>query len=318
MFIYILKLEHGKYYVGRTNNVKSRIQQHKNQSGSSWTTLHKFKSIVNQFETNDPYDEDKWTKKYMQQYGIDNVRGGSYTTQILDDLTIKFIEREIRGATNCCFTCGGAHFVTECKSYQTDNQIQPILFKPKFGKVRSNNDPDERKFNCAIYKMVADNIRARHPKTKKVTNIYSPSVKRVTHILSGCNEDQSLTGLRTKLQLYIQNEYKVNTDNLYEELFQYISDHELFQYLKDCSEEWINKIVYHIHKSYESCENHKGFDKYPWDMDTLINDSSLYFGLTNEHATCILDIIDQIRTDCELHDPNTELGRDFAITCETD
>lgn len=137
MFIYILELEHDKYYIGRTNNIESRVHQHKNQSGSSWTTLHKFKSIVNQFETDDPYDEDKWTKKYMQQYGIDNVRGGSYTTQILDIYTIKFIEREIRGATDRCFTCGGAHFVDQCKSNQINNKSQPLLFKPKFGKLQS-------------------------------------------------------------------------------------------------------------------------------------------------------------------------------------
>ena len=35
--IYILRLEDNKYYVGKTNNIKKRIKQHKESYGSSWT-----------------------------------------------------------------------------------------------------------------------------------------------------------------------------------------------------------------------------------------------------------------------------------------
>ena len=35
--IYILKLENNKYYVGKTDNLEQRKQQHLNGSASSWT-----------------------------------------------------------------------------------------------------------------------------------------------------------------------------------------------------------------------------------------------------------------------------------------
>ncbi len=39
--IYILKLEHGCYYVGKTNNYSKRINDHLTNSGALWTQLHK-------------------------------------------------------------------------------------------------------------------------------------------------------------------------------------------------------------------------------------------------------------------------------------
>ncbi len=114
MFIYILELENGKYYIGKTTNVAKRIQEHINQLGSSWTKKYKYVQTIETIKTDDPFDEDKYVKKYMSKYGIDNVRGGSYVLDSLTAYEIKFIERELRGASDQCFKCGGEHFVNEC------------------------------------------------------------------------------------------------------------------------------------------------------------------------------------------------------------
>lgn len=37
VYIYILQLEKGKYYVGKTNNPKFRINNHFDSNGSVWT-----------------------------------------------------------------------------------------------------------------------------------------------------------------------------------------------------------------------------------------------------------------------------------------
>jgi hypothetical protein len=51
----------------------------------------------------------------MAKYGIDNVRGGSYTSIKLDDLEKEVLNREIWGAQNKCSRCGrSGHFVKDC------------------------------------------------------------------------------------------------------------------------------------------------------------------------------------------------------------
>jgi hypothetical protein len=69
--IYILKLENNKYYIGRTNNPKFRIENHFNNKGSYWTKKYKPINVIEVINNCDEYDEDKYTIKYMNLYGID-------------------------------------------------------------------------------------------------------------------------------------------------------------------------------------------------------------------------------------------------------
>jgi len=41
VFIYILKLEDNKYYIGKTDNPEFRLDAHFNYAGSSWTKKYK-------------------------------------------------------------------------------------------------------------------------------------------------------------------------------------------------------------------------------------------------------------------------------------
>ena len=78
VYIYVLKLISNKYYVGKTNNPDFRFNNHLNFKGSAWTKLYKPIKLMELIE-GDKYDEDKYTMKYMDKYGISNVRGGSYS-----------------------------------------------------------------------------------------------------------------------------------------------------------------------------------------------------------------------------------------------
>jgi hypothetical protein len=86
VYIYTLKLKQNKYYVGKTSNPNFRIESHFNSEGSEWTKMYKPEKLLEIIDGDD-YDEDKYTKMYMDKYGIDNVRGGSYTSIILDKET---------------------------------------------------------------------------------------------------------------------------------------------------------------------------------------------------------------------------------------
>ena len=81
-YIYKLDLENGKKYVGKTNNVDRRMDQHFKGNGAQVTK--KFKPIegevidsCNGYFSNNI--EQKHTEKYINKHGYNNVRGGSYT-----------------------------------------------------------------------------------------------------------------------------------------------------------------------------------------------------------------------------------------------
>ena len=76
--IYILKLQNDKYYVGATNNLDKRLREHMNGNGSEWTKRYKMKSLHKLIHNCNTFDEDKYTKQYMNKFGINNVRGGSF------------------------------------------------------------------------------------------------------------------------------------------------------------------------------------------------------------------------------------------------
>ena len=80
VYIYALKLEQNKYYIGKTNTPHFRIENHFNSNGSEWTKMYKPLSILEIKPNCDDYDEDKITRQYMDKYGVENVRGGSFVS----------------------------------------------------------------------------------------------------------------------------------------------------------------------------------------------------------------------------------------------
>jgi hypothetical protein len=113
--IYALKLENGKYYVGRSYNVPKRLNQHYDGEGSVWTKKHKPIRLNEVFLNKTKFDEDKYTLMYMSIYGIENVRGGSFCSIELGGADRYIIKRMICTATDKCVKCEQfGHFFTEC------------------------------------------------------------------------------------------------------------------------------------------------------------------------------------------------------------
>lgn len=117
--IYVLKLVQDKYYIGKTyKDIRQRFIQHSKGWGAEWTKLYKPIRMIEFFQTTDKFQEDLSTKKYMERYGIANVRGGSYTKINLDDYQLKALELELKTANDLCFKCcKPGHFAFECKNF---------------------------------------------------------------------------------------------------------------------------------------------------------------------------------------------------------
>ena len=118
LYTYVLQLQEGKWYVGKTNDPFNRLMQHVNENGSAWTRkyaplqVHEVKPHASRF------DEDNKTLEYMETYGIDNVRGGCYVQVVLPPRPPeqrREIQRKIASVKDACFNCGeSGHTVANC------------------------------------------------------------------------------------------------------------------------------------------------------------------------------------------------------------
>jgi predicted GIY-YIG superfamily endonuclease len=127
--IYVLRLQSGKYYVGKTDNVEKRFQQHMSGSGSSWTRKYKPIKIEKTISNASHFEEDKVTKEYMAKHGIENVRGGAYVEVELSDFHKDALQMEIWAAKDLCTQCGRAgHFIKDCNA-KTDTSGNKIVYE---------------------------------------------------------------------------------------------------------------------------------------------------------------------------------------------
>lgn len=128
--IYVLRCEGGKYYIGYTKKPKKRVAAHFGATGSEWTKRYKPIEVLESIAKHDMFDEDKLTKKYMMQYGVENVRGGTYVRLELPQYQKFALRDELRMASGVCMRCGVAgHFVALCPhdvGLPTDTAIQTV------------------------------------------------------------------------------------------------------------------------------------------------------------------------------------------------
>lgn len=133
-YIYILKLQNGKYYIGKTHHLKNRMNDHFNSKGSSWTKIHPPLKILKQYKTNDSFEEDKMTLMYMKDKGINNVRGGSFSSKFLSPCDLQVLQKMIRTQEDKCFQCGSLyHFKNQCP---VQKSIQNVYYKEEIKDIK--------------------------------------------------------------------------------------------------------------------------------------------------------------------------------------
>jgi len=76
-YVYVWELEEGKYYVGYSENLSTRLEQHTVGDGALWTKKYKPVSIVEIVRGGKDVEKSK-TLEYMKLKGFENVRGANW------------------------------------------------------------------------------------------------------------------------------------------------------------------------------------------------------------------------------------------------
>jgi cellular nucleic acid-binding protein len=149
MYVYVLRCKGDKYYVGKSSSVLSRLVDHATDFGSAWTKRYPPTDIVQVVPNADEFDEDKYVKKYMRDYGIDNVRGGSYVQMTLPPVQLQALERELRSASDTCLICGEAgHFAKDCLGTSAKSASEDFHGSQRSDRSTDSTSRDEKCFRC--------------------------------------------------------------------------------------------------------------------------------------------------------------------------
>lgn len=118
--IYVLHLTQGKYYVGKTTDTDLQLGDYIDYVESTWTKMYKPIAIIALRRNQTDEDLDKHTIKMMTDYGIENVRGGSFSHVELTQEDMNTITKGINSSENRCFFChNSTHFIRDCPKKQT-------------------------------------------------------------------------------------------------------------------------------------------------------------------------------------------------------
>lgn len=97
IYLYVLVLSNGCYYVGLTANIKKRMEEHFTGKGAEWTRLNTPLRLMHAVNTGTKNAreaeimESEATVVLMIKHGIDKVRGGFYT-----HTELKSVEQQLR------------------------------------------------------------------------------------------------------------------------------------------------------------------------------------------------------------------------------
>jgi hypothetical protein len=131
--IYVLRLAGGYFYVGKTKDVNRRVEEHSGArpGGSAWAQAHgPIERVTIWGEARSPFDEDNVTKEYMEEHGIDRVRGGAHVEMELEPATVALLRKEEWARGGKCTRCGwGSHFFVDCIAERTVDGRTPSRAK---------------------------------------------------------------------------------------------------------------------------------------------------------------------------------------------
>ena len=213
--IYVLELEGGNYYVGKTRHTFDRFDQHRDGSGARWTKLHPVVGLYAFHKDRRDSDENMFTILMMKNFGIDKVRGGSWTNPIISDRSRKKLEKRISRQRKrkwtytglACSRCGrDSHPVDYCyASFHTngkalnpdrvmvDGDVYNQYLKWKVEQLEESSHKDGKE-------IPEDEIQERIESIQEISEKDESHKLEIIRALSEERDTEEITSLRDDIQ----------------------------------------------------------------------------------------------------------------------
>ncbi len=122
--IYVLLTTSGLYYVGKSNDIDSRIRDHQRGLGAACLNGSRFQ-VITTLTSGSASDLESWerneTLHRMLHHGIENVRGWMFTSTQLSENDSQSAFRQICEKFDLCRRCGRrSHFADQCFARSID------------------------------------------------------------------------------------------------------------------------------------------------------------------------------------------------------
>ena len=122
--VIVICLDNNKKFLALSKQKQFALEYHFNKNDYEFTKENRPLYIEKVIQINNIFDLDKYVKYYMYKYGIDNIRGGSYTNNILSEEIKQVIQIEFWTIENKCSNCGGDHHIKDCcLKIKNDNEV---------------------------------------------------------------------------------------------------------------------------------------------------------------------------------------------------
>ena len=173
MYIYVLKLENNKYFINNSKKPHYDIKKLFSFYNDSpkWIKKYKPNKLICIYKFNESTDDvNILTLKYMKKYGIENVRGGCFSSLNLsnyDLYTINLLNYNINKDSQCTRCNRFGHNYTDCIE----------LFYPNSNYIF--NPPKENYIEC-ISSDISDDI------LNETNNLIKKKIKKKKKIKNNC------------------------------------------------------------------------------------------------------------------------------------
>lgn len=125
LVVYVLRCEGGRFYVGSCgeHRVHQRFAEHCDGTASAFTSSFLPVDVLEVLPAErGVYDEDAKVLEYMKAYGVDNVRGGTFSRLVLPEHQLRTLRDQLTHGEGSCFSCGSRwHFADRCPVRNASN-----------------------------------------------------------------------------------------------------------------------------------------------------------------------------------------------------